>query len=324
MLMEASDRWRDARLYLPSSLFPRLARIKGRLGSLRTLEVYPVQINHDTEENMIIDAFQRAPLLNVVRTFETGVTFLIPSEQLTTYRSTSHDLSLLSDGLHHMRNLVICHIEISEDFEFLPPTQINLPNLHTLRITTYMSADPGTLAALLDAFTAPKLAELRIRSRQRAVSHLIALVLRSSCSLRTLSMETYRIRSNILRFLEHTPGLTDLALKATRITSGVARGLTRIVESTLDSELLPKLQTLVIDATFPVRKVLDMLRSRTDYHLFREGVSDALSLDRLVIGKHAQMHVRVLDALCGMRERGLTVDMLDECCDERWFTWLYD
>ncbi|KAJ7239216.1 hypothetical protein B0H12DRAFT_1136459 [Mycena haematopus] len=210
-----------------------------------------------------------------------------------------------------MQNLVVCYLEPSRDFVWPVPMQISLPNLRTLQIATpadFLSR-PGHRAALLDSFTVPALTILRIRCSeqdQSIVPNLIAMVERSSCALQKVTVEMpAEIPLNILRFLQCTPTLTSLTLKGMLLMPGVAQGLTRVADSI--PGLLPRLQTLVIDADFSDSEIVDMALSRTAPNSALNGVSDhdACFLDKLRIKKQLGIDNTAFDSL--LRGMGLTV-----------------
>ncbi|KAJ7239209.1 hypothetical protein B0H12DRAFT_82707 [Mycena haematopus] len=214
-LMKASDRWEDANLSIPPSLLLEMApTIKGGLGRLRTLKIFPnLGLSH-YHRHPDVDAFQIAPLLDTVQVaMENDVTILLPSKQVTYYRSTCNNLLLLSRTLNNMQNLVVCYLEL--EFMYSVAEQIRLPNLRTLQITvdTGIVSGPGH-SAVLDAFILPALTILRIRCYEDdrfIVPNLIAMVDRSLCALQKVSVEMpAEIPLDILRFLEYTLKLTNL------------------------------------------------------------------------------------------------------------------
>ncbi|KAJ7239201.1 hypothetical protein B0H12DRAFT_1326693 [Mycena haematopus] len=308
LLMKASDRWEDACFFLPPLLLSRMTAIKGRLGRLRTLKIYPSPPNHG-----VIDVFQIAPSLDTVQV-ENNMTIRLPSEQIMYYRSTCNDLSRLSGILKNMQNLVVCYLEPARDFVYPAPVEIRLPNLHTLQISTDTDfvSRPGHRAALLDSFIAPALTTLRIRCHdedQSIVPNLIAMVDRSSCKLQKVSLEMpAEIPLDILQFLQYTPTLTNLTLKGTHLMPGVAQGLTRVADSI--PGLLPRLQTLVIDADFSDSEVVDLARSRTTPNFILDGTSDICVLEKLRIKERSRIGDAVFDSL--LRGMGLTVGAPDE------------
>ncbi|KAJ6594877.1 hypothetical protein B0H19DRAFT_1097000 [Mycena capillaripes] len=315
MLMKESHRWEDVWLYLSVPLLESLAPIKGRLRVLRNLEIYITP--EDENDLLVLDAFEIAPLLDSVEVaFERSVTVLLPSAQLRYYSSVSVVLSRLASRLNSMRNLVICHIHsiyCTPGDELLAPSQIHLPRLRTLVISEGQPR-PGVHAILLDSFTVPELDDLKLRCSKdgpRIISHSIAFVLRSSCSLRKFALKTpNKIPDELPQFFEYTPALAVLTLTGALLTRGVAQKLTRAADSL--PGLLPMLQTLLLDTEFPSREVVKMVRSRIDRSLLLDGVSDAFFLEELAIKRHPRMGGAVFDSLFEMKERGLTVEVLDE------------
>jgi hypothetical protein len=315
MVMKESHRWEHVWLYLSVPLLRSLAGIKGRLQSLRTLELYPSQ---NVDGPLALDAFQIAPLLDSVKAaYERTATILLPWEQMRYYFSECEDLLSFSTSLNAMRNLVICHIEPHYRGELVAPAQIHLPHLRTLHILEG-SLRPGARAVLVNSFTVPELEELKIeccKGDHNIISHLIALVLRSSCSLRKFWLKTpAKISDEILQFFVHTPTLAVLTLRASLLTRGVAQRLARVADS--HPGLLPVLQTLLLDAEFPSREVVKMVRSRIDRSLLPEGASDSFFLEGLSIKEHPRMGGAAFDALFEMRKKGLTVEVLDSDSDD--------
>ncbi|KAF7358109.1 F-box domain-containing protein [Mycena venus] len=281
MLMETSDRWEEAYFYLSPSLLFSLAPIKGHLGSLRGLEVCSYTVDGE-EPHRIIEAFQIAPLLDSVRvTLENGVILRLPSEQLTYYRSKSEGFMKLAESLYCMRNLVVCFIE--PYYKVLAgPLAIHLPNLRILHI--YRGGIhhlPAMRATLLDSFIVPQLTVLRIECDENdddIVSHLLALVLRSSCPLQNFSMILPRvIPGDILQFFQHTPKLAHIVLVGapfTRLDVPNLRMLARIAASI--PQLLPMFKWLEVAGKYLTPEVLAMVRWHLNHGLLLKGLSASL------------------------------------------------
>ncbi|KAJ7239212.1 hypothetical protein B0H12DRAFT_82827 [Mycena haematopus] len=321
VLMKTSDRWGDAHFCLPPFLLVSLSPIKGRLGSLRTLTIFPNLGLSQYHPNQVIDAFQIAPLLDTAQvSLECAITVHLPSEQITHYRSTCDSLPDLSRILYSMQNLVVCHIEPALVLVLYPvPKPIRLPNLRILQIANDRDDDSGVAsyragyrAAFLDAFNVPGLTIVKIschKDDQFFIPNLIAMVDRSSCTLQKVSLEMpAEIPLDILQFLQYTPKLTNLTLKGTHLMPGVAQGLTRVADSI--PGLLPTLQTLVIDADFSDSEIVDMARSRTDPNLALDGASDDCFLDKLRIKRQSRIDDAAFDSL--LRGMGLTVGAPNE------------
>ncbi|KAJ7163510.1 hypothetical protein C8R43DRAFT_284116 [Mycena crocata] len=243
LLIQESNRWADVELFIPAALVLSLAPIRGRVSALRRLNINLMACADEDPLLPTLSAFEIAPLLREYKAFHNGlISFFLPWEQLTSYHVWEEDLSALFKCLPRMTNLVVCRIYGPlNDLSYNPQpalTNIHLPHLRTL---TIKEGEPtGAIQdghdhhpwALLELLTLPELRTLKIASCAKArdlMPKLKGLVMRSSCSLETFSLEMYTTRINIkvLSFLKLTPTLLDLRLKCNKMTLEFILGLTR-------------------------------------------------------------------------------------------------
>ncbi|KAJ6608110.1 hypothetical protein B0H10DRAFT_1955675 [Mycena sp. CBHHK59/15] len=272
MLMRESHRWADVDLYIAIPLLMSLAPIKGRLQVLHTLNVFPA-IDVDDDEPPVLDAFQIAPMLRRYTMHHTDyITVLVPSEQLEDYSANYGDLRPLLDSLRSMENLVHCDLDRKDFHSSVASGQVHLPHLRDLSITEDNQPD-GNCGDLLDRLVLPKLESFTVDcSDDTVLPHLTSLITRSSCSLKTFSInigrELFGLR--LLQFLKQTPTLARVTVEGTAIANTVLSWMTCTQATPFP---LPNLRDLHAHVDIMTPRIVTMVRSRLSAHGTPQGIA---------------------------------------------------
>ncbi|KAJ6573417.1 hypothetical protein DFH09DRAFT_981714 [Mycena vulgaris] len=311
LLMSQSHRWADVELYIPVTMLMGLGPIRERLHSLHTLDITIYPLVGDVDVPPTLTVFSNAPLLRSFTFWDDIIPVIVipvPSTHLTTYSSRSEDFAVFLTGLRSMQNLVECRIE-PRNYVAGPQTEVHLPQLRILSIKE-TDEPTGHAGSFLDCLTLPQLHNLECTNGVM-LPHLIALVARSSCSLRTFSLAmrrpTAQITSKALKFFERTPTIVSLTLAASQLTPNFVKGLTRGAAS--QPCVLPALRMLYIDAAFSAREVISMVNSRIHANSEPDRVPENLPGLRVYL---VTMRCGLVDdsarkVLCELKERGLPV-----------------
>lgn len=238
---------------------------------LRSLEVFIYDaLDKNSDPG---DLFAIAPKLFAVKLsdFRSFHTLSLPWSQLAIYDGQCQSLDNALIVLTQALSLVNCTFHPTSDYSSSPSPMtppLRLPHLRELTIT--INCDPTYPPCdLLDRLELPCLEILDIasfdyndneedRDGTDIIDHLISLVLRSSCSLRTFRLhraDDYDF--DLYRFLRVTPRLHTLAL-----TGDVMDDFLRGLGGPLFS--LPRLHTLTIFGKFDPHILYEVIYERFD------------------------------------------------------------
>ncbi|KAJ7846237.1 hypothetical protein B0H14DRAFT_2773039 [Mycena olivaceomarginata] len=314
MLTRESHRWEEVSYQLPLSLLVTLPSVKGRLQSLRTLDL---RLGFTGDEGAVIDNFEDAPLLQSVDLFmwpsPTGIPVAVkfPSAQLTSYTCLFQRLSDVFTTLHEMPSLVLCDLY----YKPLPdnddvPTDIpplRLAHLRNISLDHSSNDSDGSyLAHLTDRLTLPRLEHLKVNCANQLFPHLTALVARSRCQLRTFSVRGMQFNSAVFDFFACVPTVTELTLRSIILTVNEAAWLTRPTPPI--SCPLPALRVLNMDYTqLPAAEFVQMIESRVDNARRAGGAClEELRVTNIVLDRNT------LTQLLSLRRPGLRVTVVDQ------------
>ncbi|KAJ6522350.1 hypothetical protein DFH09DRAFT_1372730 [Mycena vulgaris] len=320
VLTRASHRWENLSCQLPLSVLVNLPSVKGRVQSLRTLDICP---RFTGDEGAVIDEFEDAPLLQSVDlsmwqslTAE-PVVVKLPWAQLTSYTGCFRHLSEVFTTLREMPNIVLCDITYDplplngtennyDDLTEIPP--LHFPHLRNLSIahSTPEASGSGYLAQLTDRLTLPQLEHLKVHCDNEVFPHLTALVARSACQLRTFSVYGMQFNDAVFAFVAHVPTVTELTLGSIVITVAEAVWLTRPTPPVPCP--LPALRILNMDyAQLPAAEFVQMIESRVDDARRAGGAClEALRVTNIVLERNNHL------LLLSLRRLGLRVAVVDQ------------
>ncbi|KAJ7162402.1 hypothetical protein C8R46DRAFT_1353343 [Mycena filopes] len=237
ILMKNSHRWEHASFEIPVGLLASLCAVKGRLQSLRKLDVI---LPHDARGLPFLDAFQQAPKLSAVHVTSKGgaVSLFLPWKQLEHFDAKLYNSPWLARSFVNindqifsesgMKNLVVCSIGpcLSSRGERWYPGEVRLPRLRELAISAgAQRAELDALLLTIDYFTAPALEILKVEcatQNERIRLHVANLIRRSHCTLVCLVL---KMPGEVVRFgKEEEPEKRGVRpLKDARIPSGATQ-----------------------------------------------------------------------------------------------------
>ncbi|KAF8210961.1 hypothetical protein K438DRAFT_1808547 [Mycena galopus ATCC 62051] len=316
MLTKASHRWGNITYKLPLPVLVHLPSVKGRLQSLRNLEICP---RDNTDKGVVIDEFEDAPLLQSVNVSiwqfpnaEPAVVKL-PWAQLTSYTGCFRHLSEVYTTLREMPNIVVCNII----YDGLPvsDTEDNYGDLakipplaHLRHLSIHHSSEQAQsryISRLTDRLTLPRLEHLEVDCDNEVFPHLTALVVRSACRLRTFSVHSMQFNDAVFAFFAHVPTVAELTLGTIVLTSADVAWLTRSTPPVPCP--LPSLRILNMDyAQFPAAEFVQMIESRVDDARRAGGAClEALRVTNIVLERNTHL------LLLSLRRPGLRVVVVD-------------
>ncbi|KAJ6572864.1 hypothetical protein DFH09DRAFT_1460923 [Mycena vulgaris] len=316
VLTRASHRWESLSYQLPISVLVNLPSVKGRVQSLRTVEMYP---RFTGDESAVIDEFEDAPLLQslVLYMLQSAtaepVVIKLPWAQLTSYTSLFRHLSEVFATLREMPNIVVCNItydpgteDDDDELNKIPP--LHFAHLRNLSVghTVPQASGSDYLAQLTDRLTLPQLEHLHVHCDNGVFPHLTALVARSTCQLRTFSVYGMQFNDAVFEFFAHAPTVTELTLGSIVLTVDDAVWLTRPTPPSPCP--LPALRILNMDyAQLPSAEFVQMIESRVDDARRAGGAClEALRVTDIVLERNTHL------LLLSLRRPGLCVAVVDQ------------
>lgn len=285
MLFEHSERWASVSLFISEDVCAHFAKIKGRISSLRSLNLLLTRTGH-----LHVDMFEIAPKLREVTLGSLtwpGIVKL-PWNQLTSFTEdasrTDHIVAVFKSAAESLQKLNFITDQSWALFDgsaVIRPT--TLPNLTCLALQTPFETG---LRSILDSLTVPALQELvlKIFTMQPLTTDALNLINRSRCMLRNLVIYTSPSQ-NIEPILKATPTLTTLDINDPSQTLICA--LTTVDTSGAHHQwaLLPQLTSLTIRIapTYPLLNELNRLaRVRCDLFL-EQGAANTADLHPLLV-----------------------------------------
>ncbi|KAF9484437.1 hypothetical protein BDN70DRAFT_872449 [Pholiota conissans] len=210
MLFEHSERWMNISLSISEDVCTHFSKVKGRLSSLRSLNLLLTRTGH-----LHVDMFEVAPNLREVTLGSLTWPGIIklPWSQLTSFTEdasrTDHIVAVFkfaADSLRKLNFITDQSWALFDESAVIRPT--TLPNLTCLALQTPFETG---LRTLLDSLTVPALQELvlKIFTRQPLADDALNLINRSECILQKLVIHTGPSQ-NIEPILKATPCLTIL------------------------------------------------------------------------------------------------------------------
>ncbi|KAF9000429.1 hypothetical protein BDQ17DRAFT_1427137 [Cyathus striatus] len=265
-LIPHSQRWKTVTLEVPFVTIQSLSRVRGRLSTLRTLQLKMPRVS----SNVPLDIFEIAPKLRKVTINGLYPRLLkLPWSQLTQYmEKTLSDSGGAAHVLREASRLTVLRMDITADCvsrttpDLVPVT---LHHLHTLRLNFQHGGT--TFGPIIASLTIPAIQELRVSSMTGNIAQdLISLVERSQCSLRRLAIHSRALRAgDITRLLALTPLLQELELSD--LESEDIKNLTIRPGKQV---LVPSLQSFIVrtsrDFTLDAVSFNAMARSRCDLY----------------------------------------------------------
>ncbi|KAJ7584209.1 hypothetical protein C8J56DRAFT_198738 [Mycena floridula] len=231
VLLSTSSRWKELFLLTTMKSLESLSPLRGSLPSMTTLHVWA----HRTDVPISVSSmFEFAPKLTKLFGNPYALQKLqLPFSQIDTYCqdisfTCSAHASLLSRMLNLQRIATVCILNPAEDSlsalstESLP-TRITLPFLRHASLLRGPTAEDeeehvehsSSRCSLIHRLTVPALKEMEITIHQ-SMNELRALLLRSQCSLETLSLEVHDVPDDAcLGLLMVIPTLTSFTLDCT-------------------------------------------------------------------------------------------------------------
>ncbi|KAJ7890374.1 hypothetical protein B0H13DRAFT_2531188 [Mycena leptocephala] len=307
MLTRASHRWEKVSYQLPLSVLVNLPSVKGRVQSLRSVDIWP-RLTGD--EGGVIDEFEDAPLLQTVDMFM----WQSPTAAPVVLFSTSFRIF---PTLRTMPNIVVCDITYDplplNGTEDDPEDLAKIPLLHlahlrnlTVRHSAPEASTSGYLAQLADRLTLPQLENLEVHCDNEVFPHLTELLVRSACQLRTFSVHGTQFNDAVFAFFAYVPTLTELTLGSIVFTVAEAVWLTRPTPPVPCP--LPALRVLNMEfAQLPAAAFVQMIESRVDdARSAGDACLEALRVTNIVLDRNTHL------LLLALRRPGLRVTVVDQ------------
>ncbi|KAL0958070.1 hypothetical protein HGRIS_000248 [Hohenbuehelia grisea] len=210
ILMAHSSRWRSLSVVICIHSFRELASVKGRLPTLRYLDVKFRGYYQDIKP--FIDFFETAPALREVSSMNMLGNILIPFSGIKYLHGGAVSPSQLYHALRHAHNIIHLAFDssgFSNIINSASPSQeiLSLPHLTTLE------TDDGY--PITNFLNTPCLRDLTFIARRSAeFDQCTSLLSRSSCSLECLDIASYLMSSaDVLTALKCIPTLRQLTLR---------------------------------------------------------------------------------------------------------------
>ncbi|KAK0438977.1 hypothetical protein EV421DRAFT_1822501, partial [Armillaria borealis] len=218
ILFPTAPYWKRLSISLPPSSFLHFSVCKGYLNRLDTLYIGGIKSEIDAFH---IDAFQLAPSLRVVGTYEgsrTPTPFCVPSSGVTTFISGGTNIHTYGSlkRLPHVQKLTLfCWDRIDEATE-----PISLPSVTFLWLVQHASSSPSSVANMYSHLILPSLRDLKIGFIGSYYYNLISFPVVTnpdSCPIKTLAIQLFRLSQEectqlgdgLFIFLHGTPKLID-------------------------------------------------------------------------------------------------------------------
>ncbi|KAJ7292552.1 hypothetical protein C8J57DRAFT_1266305 [Mycena rebaudengoi] len=286
MILEHSDRWHTVDLRLKEWMIPLLNKATGYLPLLRSLTYHGHFLSP-------CNAFETAPRLDqvTVKGGRRDAVLAIPYRQLLRLRQYMPRVLHTAASLRLAHNLTRLTLVGMHPLEKIG-SPIELPHLQMLHvIEAYSYLDSLVLPALEDIFILQN------------ILPLVALIRRSSCSLRKLGT----LDRHILAVLEHVPTLSELHCQDPDM--GIVSGLA--VPDPSSRPLCPELRSLAIlfdssqDIDITCSKTTQLMESR-----HRSALCPPLSV-RLYEGP-GDLTPHALETYATLRQRGMDIQWFPE------------
>jgi hypothetical protein len=239
LVVQYSKRWSHIALELPLSLYLPLGCIENRLPNLKCISLITKEEQWESDVNWEI--FSVAPRLRVVR-LEGSVLrfFTIPTSQLT-------ELCIKSDFVNDCINMLqLAPHVVSCEFHAIYFGHRSLPvhstRLESLRLNV---TSREITTAIFDSLTAPATKDVICYGSGAYFPsrNFISFVARSSCSLHTLSLDSFCISDlELMECLRVVPLLQKLSLSNLDITNNIFRMLNQSNASGCPLPMLKKFQ----------------------------------------------------------------------------------
>ncbi|PBK64205.1 hypothetical protein ARMSODRAFT_962378, partial [Armillaria solidipes] len=224
ILFPTAPYWKRLSISLPPSSFLHFSVCKGYLNRLDTLYIGGVESEIDAFD---IDAFQLAPSLRVVGTYEgsrTPTPFCVPSSGVTTFISGGTNIHTYGSlkRLPHVQKLTLfCWDRIDEATE-----PISLPSVTFLWLVQHASSSHSSVADMYSHLILPSLRDLKtgfIGSYYYDLISFPVVTNPDSCPIKTLAIQLFRLSQKectqlgdgLFKFLRGTPELERLQIIVT-------------------------------------------------------------------------------------------------------------
>lgn len=321
-LVPHCHRWKEARFYFPYQYLPKLVSIKGRIPLLKVLHLHLDEPRSLPSTWSIFDMFSTAPALRILYlAFHPNAPWTFPWSQLTRYDGQQaipgQHLDILGQ-LDKARKIILCDGMGCELTLRLPTRSIIRPTIRSAK--EQLGSGGFGDATVFRHLTLPSLAKLDIHWVDGTSTQISAMIIRSSCLLKTLTISASNMDDALVELLRSTPSLTNLVLyeEATYHPS-LLRHL--IIRNSLDASFLPVLESVSIESEmcggqeYPEADLfIQILESR--WSSPRRGDSTVVALKRFwffcTVPEDSDFSEAVYDKFANFRNEGLdiTIDIL--------------